>query len=292
MSLKPLINRNITCHDAFGYNGSCCGLCQTLGQTLGQTHGKPVTNYWIVEVIKIATLFVSGYLLGLLALHKGVKVNYTRKIFHFLLFFLPVYLATLFPFDGVLITTFLSGFIYLLCISLMIKPIRDRSPFLATVFASFDRPEDRPLTLLWIFTQLLVTYAVLLGVLKWLGTYDKINLIAITVFVAAIGDGLAEPVGVRFGKHKYTVYALFTDKKYTRSIEGSLCVLVSGVVGVVLVHQQLTVIQLMLALLIIPVAMTLAEALSPHTWDGPLLYLVGGASTVAVLELSDIVIGV
>lgn len=28
--------------------------------------------------------------------------------------------------------------------------------------------------------------------------------------------------------------------------------------------------------------MTFAEALSPHTWDGPFLYLVGGVSVIAV----------
>jgi phytol kinase len=44
--------------------------------------------------------------------------------------------------------------------------------------------------------------------------------------------------------------------------------------------------QFVLALAIIPLAMTLAEAWSPHTWDGPFLYLAGGASTVATLELS------
>lgn len=34
---------------------------------------------------------------------------------------------------------------------------------------------------------------------------------------------------------------------------------------------------------------TLAEAFSPHTWDGPFLYLAGGVSTVLVLELSSLV---
>jgi phytol kinase len=45
----------------------------------------------------------------------------------------------------------------------------------------------------------------------------------------------------------------------------------------------------LLALGIVPVTMTLAEALSPHTWDGPFLYLVGGVSLIAVLELSTMV---
>jgi len=123
----------------------------------------------------------------------------------------------------------------------------------------------------------------------WLSQYDKSILIFITVLIAAIGDGLAEPVGVKFGKHQYLVRALFTDRKYTRSIEGSLCVLFSGFLAVGILNEQLTSTELILALIIIPISMTLAEAFSPHTWDGPFLYLTGGVSTVLVLELSSYV---
>ena len=62
----------------------------------------------------------------------------------------------------------------------------------------------------------------------------------------------------------------------------------SGILAIVLMTDYLTTPQLILALLIIPIAMTLAEALSPHTWDAPFLYLVGGTTTVLVLELSAI----
>lgn len=112
-------------------------------------------------------------------------------------------------------------------------------------------------------------------------------LISITWLIAGIGDGLAEPVGVRFGKRTYKVYALFTDRKYTRTLEGSLCVFLSGILAVALHIEVLNQQQLILAMLIIPIAMTFAEALSPHTWDGPFLYLVGGASTVLVLEIGQ-----
>jgi dolichol kinase len=243
-------------------------------------------NYWINESIKFTALFSSAFLLGLWVKHGGVKVNYTRKIFHFILFFLPIYLATIIPFSASLYTTALSGVIFLLCLSTMVEPIRNRSKFIATVFSAIDRPEDRPYTLLWVSTQIMATYLILIIILAWLSSYDKTALIYITVLIAGIGDGLAEPVGVRFGKRKYQVRALFTDRKYTRSIEGSLCVFTSGILAVFLLQEQLTSNQLVLALLIIPIAMTLAEAFSPHTWDGPFLYLTGGISTVLVIEAS------
>lgn len=122
-----------------------------------------------------------------------------------------------------------------------------------------------------------------------LASFEKTVLIYITVLVAGIGDGLAEPVGVRFGKRKYNFKALFTDRKYTRSIEGSLCVFVSGFLAVVLLSEHLTQLQFMLALVLIPIAMTLAEAFSPHTWDGPFLYLTGGLTTGLILWFSQLI---
>src|SRR5262249_34401276 len=150
----------------------------------------------------------------------GIRVNYTRKILHFLLFFLPPALAPLLPFEGNITTVTYSSLVFLASILVMSMPIRRRVPFLATVFAAFDRPEDRPHTLLWLTTQIVASIVVLIPVLAWLGPYDRVQLILITVLVAGLGDGLAEPVGVRFGRHTYATRALFTDKRFTRSLEG------------------------------------------------------------------------
>lgn len=234
-------------------------------------------------------MFISAYLLGLWVLRRGIRVNYTRKFQHFAVFFVPMALASVLPFDASLFTVVMSGVVFVASLVLFTEPFRSRSTILTTAFASFDRPEDRPYTLLWLSTQILATYAVLVPMIVWLGHYEKPLLIYITVLVAGIGDGLAEPVGVRFGRHTYRTRALFTDRTYTRSLEGSACVLASGFLAVFLLRSQLDATQFVLALAIIPLAMTLAEAWSPHTWDGPFLYLVGGASTVATLELSRVI---
>jgi hypothetical protein len=42
--------------------------------------------------------------------------------------------------------------------------------------------------------------------------------------VAIIGDGLAEPVGINLGKHKYRCRSAFGNRTYVRSWEGSACV--------------------------------------------------------------------
>jgi dolichol kinase len=243
-------------------------------------------SFWLGEALRTAVLFLCAYGLGRWVLRRGIRVNYTRKILHFILFFFPLTLAAYLPFKSSLFTVVASGVVFLASIALFSRPLRSRSRILATAFAAFDRPEDRPLTVTWLTTQVLATYGVLVGMLLWLERYEKSALIYITVLVAAIGDGLAEPVGVRFGRHTYRTRALFTDRFYTRSLEGSACVLLSGIVAVCLLRGQLDAKQFILALAVIPLAMTLAEAWSPHTWDGPFLYFAGGAATVAVLELS------
>lgn len=242
--------------------------------------------YWLNELLRTAVLFLTAYGLGLWVRRTGVRVNYTRKILHFVILFFPLALAYYLPYPAGLSTVLMSGVVFVASLALFTAPLRARSSIVATAFASFDRPEDRPFTLLWLSTQLIATYLVLLLMLVWLARYEKTALIYITVLVAGIGDGLAEPVGVRFGRHTYTTRALFTDRRYTRSLEGSACVLASGFLSVLLLKSQLDTAQFVLALAIIPLAMTLAEAWSPHTWDGPFLYAAGGASTVATLELS------
>ena len=246
-----------------------------------------MANFWIGEGIKVIVFFAITYALGKCMVQKGVKVNYTRKIFHFVFFFFPVLTTSIFPYEFSIELSLLSGGVLLGCLVAMRQPIRARSQFLSTAYSSIDRPEDRPFTLVWVSTQILATYFVLILMLLWLDRYDKSALISITWLIAGIGDGLAEPVGVRFGKRAYKVHALFTDRKYTRTIEGSLCVFFSGILAVALHAEVLSQYQLILAMLIIPIAMTFAEALSPHTWDGPFLYLVGGISTVLVLEISQ-----
>jgi len=245
-----------------------------------------LSAFWLNELIRTAVLFLTAYLLGIWVQRTGIRVNYTRKILHFVILLFPMALASVLPYDASLFTVVASGVVFVASLALFTKPLRDRSSVVATAFGSFDRPEDRPFTLLWLSTQLVATYAVLVLMLVWLERYEKAALIYITVLVAGIGDGLAEPVGVRFGRHPYRTRALFTDRLYTRSLEGSACVLASGFLAVLLLRGQLDGPQFVLALAIIPLAMTLAEAWSPHTWDGPFLYLAGGASTVATLKLS------
>jgi len=232
-------------------------------------------SFLLKQVSNIFVLVAVQYCNGLLVLHKGVKVNYTRKINHFMLFFIPIYLNRGYAYEADFFLYFLGAFMAVAKFIFYTRPVRDRVPLIRTMFHSFDRPEDRPRTLLWIVTQTASGYMVLLPMGVLFAYYDLLYLMLIPILIYGIGDGLAEPVGVRFGRHKYPAYALFTGKEYFRTLEGSSMVFLTSVVVVLAFHSYFTTQQLIVALLALPVIMTLAEAFSPHTWDSPIMFLVG-----------------
>jgi phytol kinase len=94
--------------------------------------------------------------------------------------------------------------------------------------------------------------------------------------VTGMGDAVGEPVGARFGRHRYRVPSLRSVPS-TRSIEGSAAVFaVSAIaIGVTLVGTLHTSLQsaLFLQILGIALACALLEAVSPHGWDNATLQI-------------------
>ena len=233
-------------------------------------------------LFKLLFTFLVAYLSGLLVIHKNVKVNYTRKIDHLCLFFIPALIDHFFMSikaadASIMIVS--RGLFVLATFIIFIRPIRSRVPIIATAFGSFDRPEDRPHTLLWYTSQIIVGYVILVPIISVFDRHHILNLLSIPIFIIVFGDGLAEPIGIRFGKHKYTVYSIFPLKRYVRSLEGSLTVFIASVIIISMFRSSFDHFQFLLALAAIPIAMTLAEAVSPHTWDDPLMVIIGSALT-------------
>jgi len=239
----------------------------------------------ISQAINLFTLCLVQYSGGLLAVHKNVKVNYTRKLNHFLLFLIPILLGQTYVFNGSYGLFVLGAVLAVAKFIFYIEPIREKIPFIKMMFSSFDRPEDRPYTLLWLSTQTAAGYLVLLPMGILFAHYDLLSLMLIPIFIYGIGDGLAEPVGVKFGRHKYRVPALFTNKKFYRSLEGSACVFITSVIVIGAHYSYFTPIQFTVALGIVPLAMTLAEAVSPHTWDSPFMFFVGYLSLFIITHM-------
>ena len=96
---------------------------------------------------------------------------------------------------------------------------------------------------------------------------------------------MAEPIGIRFGKHHYQTRALFSTKKYTRSIEGSACIYITSVLTIYYSNYPFSDLQFVVDLTTIPILRSFAEAFSPHTWDSPFLYATGGMALIGILNL-------
>lgn len=244
---------------------------------------RPVTNYFVSELLLLGIFYATTYVLGVAVKSWQVRVNYTRKIIHFMLFFAPSFLSVYFPYEKTLYSIVGSCFFFLGYLATLAAPVRARVPALATGFAAIDRPEDRPFTLLWLSTQTAATYVVIVALIIAFAQVGRPELIYLPLIINGIGDGLAEPVGVRFGRHRYTVKALFSDRRYTRSLEGSACVFISAVVGLAFLSASFTPTQLIAAFLLVPLASAVVEAVSPHTWDSPFIYGVVGMLTLLIV---------
>ena len=115
--------------------------------------------------------------------------------------------------------------------------------------------------------------AVLCPLAFWWSYLGTPYLILITQIVNGIGDGLAEPIGVRFGQnHQYEVRGCFTKNNYVRSYQGSLMVFLSGVVAILYVYfayGEYSIAQLAMVLISVPIIATVVEAKAPHSLDNP-----------------------
>jgi dolichol kinase len=233
-------------------------------------------------IIVVAFIVTLTYFLGVIVDKYNVKVNYTRKIFQFATMGSPYIIfgvrsMVINPDPGNLLADLIGT---TLLFSLFSAPIRKRLHFVATMFKSIDRPEDRPYTLFWSYIQMALTKVVFFVFVIVFGDYIDPMLLNIPMIVTVFGDGLAEPVGVRFGRHKYEVNAFFSSRKYVRSIEGSLCVFLTSIVALLIFYDYFPVSKLVVLLVIFPITMTLIEAKSPHTVDAP--FLVGGGCLMLV----------
>ena len=75
-----------------------------------------------------------------------------------------------------------------------------------------------------------------------------------------------------WGKHKYSVRAMCTEKRYTRSLEGSAGVFFWTAVAVAIALPEMNAPQAVLCFLTIPLANAIMEAVSPHTSDNHFMW--------------------
>jgi len=217
------------------------------------------------------------------------RVNYTRKFQHFSAYAIPLLVkAPGIPGNPVLHLIW-GDFFTLIGFLLLIKPIREAIKPCMLMFNSLDRPEDRPNCLKWIVGGNILPGLCMIIFFDWLFLRfgaDQQKLVMIFVLIAGVGDGLAEPVGIRFGRHQYrTTSCGAGDHVYVRSFEGSTCVFITTFIWIIMFYQYFeNAEQFWLLMAFLPIASTFAEATSPHTMDTPFLMGLGGLSIYVVLR--------
>lgn len=171
--------------------------------------------------------------------------------------------------------------------------IRRKVPLLKRAFLAWDRIEDRPYTLRFDIMEDVLRFAVYLPFICMFG--KKALLVLIPQFINEFGDGLAEPVGIRFGKHKYRTRSLwykgkFWSGNFERSLEGSAAVFVVSIIALFIFREQLDPTAFWILIATLPISMTVAEAISPHTNDGPALAFVGCSMIWGVTHFFPLVV--
>eukprot|EP00485_Elphidium_margaritaceum_P002584 CAMPEP_0202694946 /NCGR_PEP_ID=MMETSP1385-20130828/8670_1 /ASSEMBLY_ACC=CAM_ASM_000861 /TAXON_ID=933848 /ORGANISM="Elphidium margaritaceum" /LENGTH=387 /DNA_ID=CAMNT_0049350887 /DNA_START=75 /DNA_END=1238 /DNA_ORIENTATION=- len=261
----------------------------------------------------------------------GISSNYTRKIGHLGLFVLPVVFAGGFDawqpseddeqptsafelnfnlsdaYQNIIIDMLWAAYQSQIFVFLMSRPLRRFSNYVCgdtrskrklrwcncceNMMDAFERPEDRPNHLLWLNTQLVLYYVGLFCLSFWWNDIDSGVQVLIPTFISGIGDGLAEPVGVKFGKNccgrdcRYKTHGCCSKYDYVRSVPGSLMVLLSGYLGVLVAQSQYSTWQFVIAMIFIPPLGTVVEAKAPHTLDNPFIAIIVGVAATSILYI-------
>ncbi len=204
---------------------------------------------------------LSAALAGWFRSAKNVRTPYTRKIFHLFIFTM----ASVLQFTLGLSAVILFGSVVALAVLYAVYR-GDGFPF----YEAMARPTDAPHRTLFIIIPLLTT-----AVGGVLANLFFPNFSYIGYLVGGWGDAVGEPVGARWGKHKYTVPSL-AGVRATRSVEGSTAVFLLGalVALVGLLAGGYSFAHSLTVALATALAATAVEAISNHGLDNLTIQLV------------------
>jgi phytol kinase len=177
-----------------------------------------VPSWMTVAVLGPAALALGGVAAWSVSrLHaKGVRVAYTRKVFHFMIFTAAAVVHAFWHLPGtVVFGTVIAGLV-------LMAVGRGEGDGL---YEALARDSDRPHRSLFILVPLATTAVGGLASALLTGPYAAVGYLA-----AGWGDAVGEPVGARWGRHPYRVPSL-AGVPATRTLEGSLAVFLTASAG-------------------------------------------------------------
>ena len=259
-----------------------CFFAFLLYESLNVTSADVQKKFWVLTLLKGVLLLSVMWICGYAVQNYKVKVSYTRKIVHVCFFSIP------FVIDIYLMNESKHSWIFSLwnvhiifwLLLLITKPIRKLSSIIQTMYASSDRPVDRGLTQVYATIQITLSIFVI-AVFSIMYEDSSKTLIFIPILSVGIGDGLAEPVRTivddyLWGAHAFSVNGLFSgNRTFDRSLEGCLTVFVGTLSSIMLFFNKLNHSQMIFLISVLPLTMTILEAVAPHSMDNAILLLWG-----------------
>jgi len=222
---------------------------------IGALAGLLVPKNWLFYAPPaVAVLGLGALLAGWLKLKKGVKTNYSRKVFHLLNF---TYAAAVYVIGGTVAVLIFGGLgIGAMIIAMFLKDGN-------ILLEGLAREQDAPHRKMYVIVPFIATAVA--------GVLDNILMPRFAVvgyLVSGWGDAAGEPVGVRWGKHRYKVRALW-GVACTRSLEGSAGVFAVSWAGafIALLIAQVAWLPAIPISLAAAAAAALVEAVSNHGLD-------------------------
>lgn len=226
---------------------------------------------WLVPVVIIYTI-LSAAIVGYLKKELKISTPYTRKIFHLLIFIVAGVLQIFIGLPAVVILGIVVSLAVLFAVS-------KGSGF--SFYEAMARPSDAPKRSLFILIPLLTTALGGIASNVFFPAFASIG-----YFVGGFGDAVGEPVGTRWGKHRYRVPSLAGVKAH-RSAEGSFAVFIMSFIAASLALYLIgfSASAGIKAGIICAFASTLIEAFSTHGLDNFTMQVT--ASGMAYLLLAE-----
>jgi phytol kinase len=200
---------------------------------------------------------------------RGVRVAYTRKVFHFTIFTGAAMVHMTWELPGTLVY---GSVVALIVLGAVVAG--DGNP----LYEAMARDSDRPRRSLFIVVPLVMTAVGGLASALIAGPYAGVGYL-----VTGWGDAVGEPVGSRWGRHRYQVPSL-GGVAAERSLEGSAAVFVAAFLAAAVALWGIGVGSgLVVTALACAVTGAVAEAISNHGLDNFTVQVV--ASLTAALLL-------
>lgn len=234
----------------------------------------PSLQCWLtVFPVSIIMGITFGWLSGWLKIKYRMKTGYSRKIFHFLVFTTAGIIGIIGGFEAVQVFGTAIGIIVGYAVLRGYKSI---------LFNAVARPGDKPYERFYVIIPFIMT--ALGGIVSNIafGKYAVIGYIT-----TGWGDAVGEPVGTRWGKHRYRV-PTFTGIRAYRSIEGSIAVFFASLAGCIIVSLtgfHLPVLTVIYTSLITALITMAVEAFTFHSIDNLTIQVISTWAFVISLNL-------